>query len=80
MTPKKTVTLADDVYERLTRQAEADGKTLDEAANEAIQAALEQASWATFIAKGRAYGEASGYGPDDLERLRDEMRNEPSGR
>jgi predicted CopG family antitoxin len=80
MAPQKTVTLADDIYEQLTQRAEAEGKTLDEAANEAIQTGLEQASWAAFIAKGRKYGEASGYKPEDLERLREEWRNEQPGR
>jgi hypothetical protein len=80
MTAQKTVTLADDTYEQLMQRAEAEGKTLDETANEAIQTGLEQASWVAFIAKGRAYGEASGYKPEDLERLREEWRREQPGR
>lgn len=80
MAAQKTVTLADDTYERLVQRAEAEGKTLDEAEKEAIQTGLEQASWAAFIAKGRAYGEASGYQPEDLERLREEWRREQPGR
>ena len=55
MTAQKTVTLADDTYEQLMQRAEAEGKMLDEAANEAIQTSLEHASWAAFIAKGWAY-------------------------
>ena len=37
MAPQKTVTLPDDVYERVQRQAEAEGKTVDEMAAEAVQ-------------------------------------------
>jgi hypothetical protein len=33
MTPKKTVTLADDVREQLAQRAEAEGRDLDELAN-----------------------------------------------
>lgn len=75
MAPPKTVTLADDVYEQLTQHAEAEGKTVDQAANEAIQAGLQEASWAAFIAKGRKYGQASGYKPEDLEKVREDWRS-----
>jgi predicted CopG family antitoxin len=33
----KTVTLADDVYDRMQQEAEAEGKTVDELAGEAVQ-------------------------------------------
>ena len=75
MTPKN-VAVAPDVLEALKERAEAEGRTPDEVANDAIQAGLEQASWAAFIAKGRKYGEASGYKPEDLEQIREELRNE----
>jgi predicted CopG family antitoxin len=37
MAPPKTVTLADDVYDRMQQEAEAEGKTVDEVAGEAVQ-------------------------------------------
>jgi hypothetical protein len=37
---------------------------------------LRVSSWAAFIAKGRKYGRASGYKPEDLEKVREEWRNE----
>ena len=37
MAAPKTVTLADDVYDRMQQEAEAEGKTVDELAGEAVQ-------------------------------------------
>jgi hypothetical protein len=75
MTPKN-IAVAPDVLEALKERAEAEGRTPDEVANEAIQAGLEQASWAAFVAKGRKYGQAFAYGPEDPEQSREELRNE----
>jgi hypothetical protein len=75
MTPKN-IAVEPDVLEALKQRAEAEGMTLDEAANEAIQVGLQEASWAAFIAKGRQYGRASGYKPEDLEKVREDWRNE----
>lgn len=74
MTPK-TITLADDVREQLEQRAAAEGKDLDELANDAMRAGLEKESWAAFIAKGRAYGAASGIKPEDLEQVREDFRS-----
>lgn len=40
--------------EALKRRAEADGVTIDEAANHVIQIGLREASWDTFLTKGQA--------------------------
>ena len=37
MAAPKTVTLKDDVYDRMQQEAEAEGKTVDELAGEAVQ-------------------------------------------
>ena len=37
MAPPKTVTLADDVYDRMQQEADAEGKTVDELTAEAVQ-------------------------------------------
>ena len=73
MTPKN-IAVAPALLEALEERAAAEGKTVDEAANEAIKAGLEEQSWAAFTATGRAYGAASGVDPEDLERLREDFR------
>ena len=55
MTPKN-IAVEPDVLEALKQRAEAEGISVDEAANEAIQVGLQEASWAAFITKGRKYG------------------------
>ncbi len=55
MTPQKTIKLADDVYEQVLRRAEAEGKTLAEAANEAIRLGLSDDRWQKLIGRGRNY-------------------------
>ena len=40
MTPQKTITLADDVFEQVKQRAEAEGKTVEEAANDAVRLGL----------------------------------------
>jgi predicted CopG family antitoxin len=42
MTPQKTITLADDVFEHIKQRAEAEGKTVEEAANEAVRLGLSE--------------------------------------
>jgi hypothetical protein len=75
MTPKN-IAVEPDVLEALKQRAEAEGMTVDEAANEAIQVGLQEASWAAFLAKGQQYGRASGFTPEDLEKVREDWRNE----
>jgi hypothetical protein len=75
MTPKN-IAVETDQLEALKQRAEAEGMSVDEAANEAIQVGLQEASWAAFIAKGRKYGRASDYQPEDLEKVREDWRNE----
>jgi hypothetical protein len=44
MTPK-TITLADDVFEQVKKRAEAEGVTVEEAANEAVRLGLSEGRW-----------------------------------
>lgn len=55
MTPQKTINLADDVYERVLQRAEAEGKTLEEAANEAMRLGLSDDRWQKLVKRGRNY-------------------------
>jgi predicted CopG family antitoxin len=44
MTPQKTITLADDVFEQVKVRAEAEGKSLDEVANEVVRLGLTESA------------------------------------
>jgi hypothetical protein len=55
MTPQKTITLADDVFEQVKVRAEAEGKSLDEAANEAVRLGLSESRWQRLMTRGRNY-------------------------
>jgi hypothetical protein len=54
MTPK-TITLADDVFEQVKQRAEADGVSVEEAANEAVRMGLSEARWQKLVKRGRTY-------------------------
>jgi hypothetical protein len=55
MTPQKTITLADDVFEQVKVRAEAEGKSLDEAANEVVRLGLSESRWQRLMDRGRNY-------------------------
>ena len=55
MTPQKTITLADDVYEQVLQRAEAEGKTIEEAANDAVRLGLSEDRWQKLVKRGRNY-------------------------
>ena len=55
MTPQKTITLADDVYEQVLQRAEAEGKTVEEAANDAVRLGLSEDRWQRLVKRGRNY-------------------------
>jgi hypothetical protein len=55
MTPQKTITLADDLFEQVKERAEAEGKTLDEAANDALRLGLSEDRWQKLVKRGRTY-------------------------
>jgi len=51
----RTVTLADDLFEQVKQRAEAEGKTVDEAANEAVRLGLSESRWQKLVTRGRTY-------------------------
>lgn len=55
MAPQKTITLADDVYEQVVQRAEAEGKTIEEAANDAVRLGLSEDRWQKLVKRGRNY-------------------------
>jgi hypothetical protein len=55
MTPQKTITLADDVFEQVRERAETEGVSLEEAANEVVRIGLGEARWQQLLSRGRNY-------------------------
>lgn len=53
--PQKTITLADDVFEQIKQRAEAEGKTVEEAANDAVRVGLNEDRWQRLLKRGRNY-------------------------
>ena len=86
MTPKN-IALADDVFERVREQAETEGKTADELANELLGPLLEirktaEASdrWQELVDYGQRQAEKLGIKEADVDRLIHEWRDEQRGR
>jgi hypothetical protein len=69
MTPKKTVTLADDVQEQLALRAEVEGRDLDELANEAMRLGLGEAKWQRLVKRGRNYSREMAEATTDEEAI-----------
>ena len=55
MTPQQTITLTDDLFEQVRRRAEAEGKTVEEAANDVVRLGLKDDRWQTLLRRGRNY-------------------------
>ena len=68
MTPK-TITLADDVFEQVKQRAEAEGVTVEEAANEAVRLGLSEHRWQTLMKRGRNYSREMAEAATDDEAL-----------
>ena len=80
MAPENNVKLSDDVLQLLKQRAEVDGVSLDEAASRAVRIGLEEARGRSLLARGRRYGQQSGYSEDDVDALVASFRNENRGR
>jgi hypothetical protein len=64
MTPK-TITLDDDVFEQVKQRAEAEGKTVEETANEAVRLGLSEDRWQKLVKRGRTYSPDMAEAPTD---------------
>ena len=87
MTPKN-IALAEDVLKRVREQAQAEGKTVDELANELLGPLLEiriqseagDRRWQKLVDYGQAQAEKLGIKEEDVDRLIHEWRSEQRGR
>jgi hypothetical protein len=55
MTPQKTIAVTDDVFEQIKERTEAEGKTVEEAANDAVRLGLSEERWQKLAKRGRNY-------------------------
>ena len=69
MTPQKTITLADDVFEQVNQRAEAEGKSVEEAANEAVRLGLAESKWQKLVQRGRSYSREMADAKNDDEAI-----------
>jgi hypothetical protein len=70
MTPEqKTITLADDVFEQVKERAQAEGKTVEEAANEVVRLGLSESRWQELVKRGRNYSNEMARAKNDDEAI-----------
>jgi predicted transcriptional regulator len=60
------VHVSDELLTELQSKAAAEGKTVDELAEEALRKGLEERQWQDLLAYGRETGQASGYTEADV--------------
>jgi predicted transcriptional regulator len=70
------VHLSDELLAELQSKAQAEGKTVDELAEEALREGLEKQAWQDLLEYGREHSRASGYTEEDVPRLVKEWRRE----
>ena len=66
--------VSDELHAALEAKAQAEGKTVDQLAEEALRRGLEDRAWQELLAYGRERGKASGYTEDDVPRVVRENR------
>ena len=76
MATQNTIRIPDDLLAELQLKAQAEGKTIDQLAEEALRKGLEERSWQDLLAYGQERGAASGYNEDDVPRVVKEWRRE----
>ena len=68
--------VSDELLAELRTKAAAEGKSVDELAEEALRLGLQDRAWQELLGYGRETGRASGYTEEDVSRLVKEWRNE----
>jgi hypothetical protein len=63
------VHVSDELLAELQSKAAAEGKTVDELAEEAMRKGLEERSWQDLLEYGRETGHASGYAEADVSEI-----------
>jgi Ribbon-helix-helix protein, copG family len=79
MGTQNNVHISDELLAELQAKAQAQGKTVDELAEEALRLGLEDRAWQDLLAYGQERGRASGYTERDVPRVVKEWRRERRG-
>jgi hypothetical protein len=66
MGAQNVIHISAEILAELRAKAAAEGKTVDELAEDALRMGLDERSWQDLIAYGRERGGASGYTDDDV--------------
>jgi predicted transcriptional regulator len=69
MATQNSIHVSDELLAELQAKAAAEGKTVDELAEEALRQGLEDRSWRDLLEYGRKNGAASGYTEDDVPEI-----------
>lgn len=69
MTTQNTVHISGELLAELQARAAAEGKTVDELAEDALRKGLEERQWQDLLAYGRETGQASGYTDADVPEI-----------
>ena len=69
MATQNRIHVSDELLAELQAKAAAEGKTVDELAEEALRQGLEDRSWRDLLEYGRKNGAASGYTEDDVPEI-----------
>jgi predicted transcriptional regulator len=80
MTTQNSIHVSDELLAELQAKAQAEGKTVDELAEEALRKGLEERSWQDLLAYGGERGRASGFAEGDVPRVVKEWRREQRDR
>ena len=80
MATQNNLHVPDDLLAELRAKADAEGKSVDELAEEALRKGLEEGAWQDLLAYGQEMGRKSGYTEKDVPRLVKEWRREQRGR
>ena len=69
MATQNSIHVSDELLAELQSKAAAEGKTVDELAEQALRRGLEEQSWQDLLAYGRETGRASGYTEADVPEI-----------
>jgi len=69
MATQNSIHVSDELLAEQQAKAAAEGKTVDELAEEALRQGLKDRSWRDLLESGRKNGAASGYTEDDVPEI-----------
>ena len=80
MTTENNLHVPEELLAELQAKAAAEGKTVEELAEEALRNALNLRSWQDLLDYGREQGRSSGYTEEDVPQVVKQWRREQRGR